>query len=251
MRRLGTGQDECLTICLSLIRNGTKQSLSWHPRECQAMREDACFFYWAANFLWGSPCLSACPVRQRPNSGFRETQVESKLLDIFLKEAVSFALLPQSFCHVLKAKLALFPSFSSFWYGVLQDAGCIVADTKKREISSWAAFWMKAWLPKKSFSFVMKRLLAPLHSGVWVDDSSSQICALAMLCVFLFCFSQCHARWWQEESLTRIVKLSGFLSYQNCAVSKLIFQPQLGTYWIDKQVKRSPYLWVPAFIQQL
>lgn len=47
MRRLGTG----LTICLSLIRSGTKQPLSWHPRERQAMREDACSLYWTADFL--------------------------------------------------------------------------------------------------------------------------------------------------------------------------------------------------------
>lgn len=50
-RLLDTVQGECLTICVSQVKNRTKQFLPWYPRECHDMNEDAHFLYCTIIFL--------------------------------------------------------------------------------------------------------------------------------------------------------------------------------------------------------
>lgn len=41
--------------------------------------------------------------------------------------------------------------------------------------------------------------------GFGLMSNFSKICASSLFCIFLFCFSQHCANWWQEESVTQIV----------------------------------------------
>lgn len=154
-RLLDTGQDECLTICVSQVRNRIKQLLPWHPRELHDTNE-VHFLYCTIISLWASHCLPTCPGRQRSNSRFRQSQIKScpvanswvysyrKLETVF---SIPFSCFFFFFCVcVLEVKSYFLLELHQLlvWWA-LQETGSVAASIRKRgNPSTWRTFWMKA-----------------------------------------------------------------------------------------------------------